>query len=72
MEIPFQETPELTEVMYTDILLTVIRGNGSIVSPAGTFHLSEGDQVELTDGDQFGLSSAPQDLFVVQLYWSPR
>ncbi len=72
VEIPFQQDVALMEVDHGEMLITVLKGEGTIRSREDENSLKAGDQVYLLTNDAFGLTSAGADTsFVVQIYWDP-
>ncbi len=72
VEIPYQPKAPLLPVELGEIIVTVLKGNGTIKTNEGKNTIECDDQVYLVEGDQFALSAATPDVsFVVQMYWSP-
>ena len=72
VEVPYKNEATLSSVDFGEILVTVIKGQGSIQTEDETVDIEEGDQVFLVEGDEFCLSAAKEEVsFIVQMYWAP-
>lgn len=70
--IPYQEKTTLYPVENSEVLITVLKGNGIVITKEEKNNIESGDQVYLVEGDESALSAAGPDVsFVVQMYWSP-
>ncbi len=73
VEVPFGQEAPLAAVDYGELLITIIKGKGFVVTAEEKFPVSQGDQIYLAEGDEFALSAAEQDEpFVAQSHWAPN
>lgn len=73
MEVPFRQEAPLATVDYGEMLITIIKGKGFIVTAEEKHPVCQGDQIYLAEGDEFALLAASQDEpFVAQSHWAPN
>lgn len=73
VEVPFRQEAALTSVDYGEILITIIKGEGFIMTAAEKLPVRQGDQIYLAQGDAFALLAAREnEPFIAQSYWAPH
>ena len=73
VEVPFRQEAPLTTVDYGEILITIIKGEGFIMTDDEKLPVCQGDQIYLAEGDEFALMAAKEDEpFVARSYWAPN
>jgi quercetin dioxygenase-like cupin family protein len=71
VEVPFQQEVPLTTLDYGEMIITIIKGKGFVVTAEEKHPVSAGDQIYLKEGDTFSLTAASQDEpFVAQSHWA--
>lgn len=72
LEVPYKRQVSLWPVDHGELLITVLKGKGTLKTGGAENEIEAGDQVLLVEGDSFALLPAnPEISFVVQMYWSP-
>ena len=72
LEVPCKSQVALSPVDHGELLITVLKGVGTLKTGVAENEIEAGDQVLLVEGDEFALVPANPDIsFVVQMYWSP-
>ncbi len=72
LEVAYKRQVSLWPVGDGELLITVLKGVGTLKTGVGENGIEAGDQVLLVEGDEFALLPAnPESPFVVQMYWSP-
>ncbi|MEN8134579.1 MAG: hypothetical protein ABFS18_03455 [Thermodesulfobacteriota bacterium] len=72
LKVPYKSQVSLWPVDDGELLITVLKGVGTLKTGMAENEIEAGDQVLLVEGDEFALVPANPDIsFVVQMYWSP-